>query len=128
MGFMDKLKAKAVEVKEKAVEAVDEHGPQIKEGIGKAGSMIDKKTKGKYSDKIAMGTKKAEEAVDKSSAPTPGGEHVTPPVPPPSTPAPGSEGHHQPHPAAHTSPPPHPHGDPLDPQPHTDAPPAPPIS
>lgn len=65
MGFLDKLKVKATEVKEKAVEAVDDHGPQIKGGIEKAGTFVDKKTKGKYSDKIAKGTKKAEEAVDK---------------------------------------------------------------
>src|SRR5581483_9452682 len=65
MGFLDKLKVKANEVKEKAVEAVDEHGPQIKGGISKAGEFVDKKTKGKYSDKIAKGTSQASAAVDK---------------------------------------------------------------
>ena len=65
MGFLDKLKSTANDVKVKAVEAVDGHGSQIKDGIDKAGAFVDQKTKGKYSDKIAMGTKKAGEAVVK---------------------------------------------------------------
>lgn len=66
MGFLDKLKDTANMAKEKAAGAVDQHGPQIKEGIGKAGGYLDKKTKGKYSDKIATGTSKAAEALDKT--------------------------------------------------------------
>ncbi len=90
MGFLDRLKLKANEVKEKAVVAVDEHGPQIKGGIEKAGTFVDKKTKGKYSDKIAKGTQKAGEAVDKvdkdADTRPPGhdqGPHTDPPPPPP---------------------------------------------
>ncbi|MDP9318776.1 MAG: antitoxin [Actinomycetota bacterium] len=84
---MDKLKSKVNVVKGKAAEAVDERGPQIKGGIEKAGSFVDKKTKGKYSDKIARGTKKAEEAVDKidksDDATPPAGDTAPPPPPPP---------------------------------------------
>jgi hypothetical protein len=104
MGFLDKLKSKASEVKEKAVEVVDERGPQIKGGIEKAGDFVDKKTKGKYSDKIAKGTKKAEEAIDKidKDADTPTADQ------PPSPPAPGPghahEGHDHPHPHPPTPP------------------------
>lgn len=58
MGFLDKLKGKAKQ-------AVDEHGDQISSGIDKAGAMIDKRTKGKYSDKINTGTGKAKDALDK---------------------------------------------------------------
>jgi hypothetical protein len=96
MGFLDKLKIKANEVKEKAVGAVDEHGPQIKGGIEKAGSMIDKKTKGKYSDKIAKGTQKAGEAVEGVRKPATGQ-----PEPPPAPPA-----GHTPESHPHTAPPP----------------------
>jgi hypothetical protein len=119
MGFLDKLKLKATEVKEKAVEAVDEHGPQIKGGIEKAGTFVDKKTKGKYSDKIAKGTQKAEAAIDKidkdgdakpaAGQPTPpptAGQPTPPPAPGPGHP-PGPEAHgpgpeaHGPGPEAH---------------------------
>ena len=58
MGFLDKLKGKAKT-------AVDQHGEQIAGGIDKAASMADKKTKGKYSDKIGSGTAKAKDALDK---------------------------------------------------------------
>jgi hypothetical protein len=89
MGFLDKLKDKAKEAKDKAVEVVDDHGPQIKDGIHKAGDFVDKKTKGKYTDKIAKGTSQAGAAVDKmhttandSDAPaTP----ITPSTTPPAT-------------------------------------------
>jgi MT0933-like antitoxin protein len=98
MGFLDKLKLKANEVKEKAVEAVDEHGPQIKGGIEKAGTFVDKKTKGKYSDKIAKGTQKAGEAVEGARKPA-AGQPVPPPAPP--------TGHTpESHPHPHNAPPP----------------------
>jgi hypothetical protein len=111
MGFLDKLKDTANEVKLKAVEAVDGHGHQIKDGIEKAGTFVDQKTKGKYSDKIAKGTQKAGEAVDKidkdadkkSSPPRPAAPNPTPP-------AAGHEGPGHPHPHQHrhdeTPPPP----------------------
>jgi MT0933-like antitoxin protein len=100
MGFLDKLKVKASEVKEKAVGAVDEHGDQIKGGIEKAGTFVDKKTKGKYSDKIAKGTQKAGEAVtklDKSGSPPPAAGTMPPPPAAPPT-ATGDQG-----PAGHSS-------------------------
>ncbi len=90
MGFLDKFKDIAMEAKDKAVVVVDDHSPQIKEGIGKAGTYVDKKTKGKYSDKIATGTKKASEVVDKVEKPT---------TPKPQQPRPGDTGHAPPPPS-----------------------------
>ena len=58
MGFLDKLK-------KQATEAVDKHGDQIAGGLDKAAGMVDKKTKGKYSDKIKTGHQKAKDALDK---------------------------------------------------------------
>ena len=58
MGFLDKLK-------NKATEAVDKHGDQIAGGLDKAAGMVDKRTKGKYSDKIKTGNQKAKDALDK---------------------------------------------------------------
>ena len=120
MGFLDKLKLKANEVKEKAVEAVDDHGPQIKGGIEKAGTFVDKKTKGKYSDKIAKGTKKAEEAVDKIDKDGAAKPDSASPTPPPAPGAGHTPGDH-PHPHPHDHPHPHPH-----PHPHDQTPPPPP--
>ena len=58
MGMFDNLK-------KKATKAVDDHGGQIAKGIDKAAAMADKKTKGKYHDKIATGTAKAKDGLDK---------------------------------------------------------------
>ena len=58
MGFLDKLK-------KQATKAVDQHGDKVADGIDKAAGMVDKKTKGKYSDKIDTGRGKAKDALDK---------------------------------------------------------------
>ena len=58
MGFLDKLKGKATEM-------VDKHGDQIADGLDKAAGVVDKKTKGKYTDKIKTGNQKAKDALDK---------------------------------------------------------------
>ena len=58
MGFLDKVKGKATEM-------VDKHGDQISDGLDKAAGLVDKKTKGKYRDKIATGNQKAKDALDK---------------------------------------------------------------
>ncbi len=115
MGFLDKLKVKAIEAKTKAAEAVDGHGPQIKDGIQKAGSYVDQKTKGKYSDKIAKGTKSAEQAVDKMDK-DPGKPPADPKAAGPKStpPAAGHEGHAHPHQPVHPS---------DDQDPHTYSPP-----
>jgi hypothetical protein len=58
MSFLDKFKAKAQK-------AVDDHGDKIAQGIDKAATAADQKTKGKYSQHITTGRSKAKEALDK---------------------------------------------------------------
>ncbi|SBU97122.1 MT0933-like antitoxin protein [Streptomyces sp. Ncost-T6T-1] len=98
MGFLDNLKAKLGPAKEKVGDLAQQHGGKIEQGLDKAARTVDQKTKGKYSDKIDSGTRKAKEAVDKlgqkdggtpgtPGAPgtpgsTPGGPGTTPPPPP----------------------------------------------
>ncbi len=98
MGFLDNLKAKLGPAKEKVGDLAQQHGGKIEQGLDKAARTVDQKTKGKYSDKIDSGTRKAKEAVDKlgqkdggtpgtPGAPgtpgsTPGGPGNTPPPPP----------------------------------------------
>jgi MT0933-like antitoxin protein len=91
--MFDKLKKAAAEAKDKVAETVDQHSEQISRGIDKAGSVIDEKTKGKYSDKIATGQQKVREGLDKVD----GKKDDFPPAPPappaagtPPPPAPGS--------------------------------------
>jgi uncharacterized protein YjbJ (UPF0337 family) len=62
MGFLDKLKGS---VKSRATEMVDKHGDQIAGGLDKAAGVVDKKTKGKYTDKLASSKEKAKDALDK---------------------------------------------------------------
>ncbi|MFE8915606.1 antitoxin [Streptomyces globisporus] len=99
MGFLDNLKAKLGPAKEKVGDLAQQHGGKIEQGLDKAARTVDQKTKGKYSDKIDSGTRKAKEAVDKlgqkdggtpgtpgaPGAPgsTPGSPGNTPPPPPP---------------------------------------------
>ncbi|MEV1045877.1 antitoxin [Streptomyces sp. NPDC049916] len=112
MGFLDNLKAKLGPAKDKVGDLAQQHGGKIEQGLDKAARTVDQKTKGKYSDKIDSGTRKAKEAVDKlgqkeggptgtpgaPGAPgTPGtpGAHGTPGAP--GTP-PGTPGHTPPPP------------------------------
>ncbi|MCX6400786.1 MAG: antitoxin [Propionibacteriales bacterium] len=61
MGLLDKFKG----AKDKAVDAVAEHGDKIEAGIDKAADFVDDKTGGKYSDKIEGATSKAKDALGK---------------------------------------------------------------
>ncbi len=58
MGFLDKAKAKLAG-------AVDQHGDKVADGLQKAGEVADKKTGGKYTEKIDTGVSKAKEGLDK---------------------------------------------------------------
>jgi hypothetical protein len=58
VGLLDAFKKQAEDV-------VRGHGSQIKAGIGKAADFADKKTSGKYRDKIELGKRKAHEVVDR---------------------------------------------------------------
>jgi hypothetical protein len=83
--MFDKLKKAAAEAKDLVAEQVDQHSDQISRGIDKAGAVIDEKTKGKYSDKIAAGQRKVREGLDKVD----GRKDDFPPAPP-SPPTPGT--------------------------------------
>ncbi|WP_248580418.1 antitoxin [Nocardioides sp. InS609-2] len=58
MGFLDNAK-------DKLAKAVDQHGHKISDGIDKASKVIDDKTGGKHSVKIASGSARAKDALDK---------------------------------------------------------------
>lgn len=58
MGALDNMKAKAKDL-------ANQHSDQVKEGLKKAGNIVNEKTGGKHSDKIDRGVDKAGEAVDK---------------------------------------------------------------
>jgi hypothetical protein len=91
--MFDKLKKAAAEAKDMVVQQVDQHSDQISRGIDKAGSVIDQKTGGKYSDKIAAGQQKVREGLDKVEGrkddfPPPPRTPSSPPPAPGSTPPP----------------------------------------
>ncbi|MEV6161766.1 antitoxin [Streptomyces sp. NPDC052052] len=67
MGFLDTLKAKLSPAKDKVGDLAHQHGDKIDQGLDKAARTVDQKTKGKYSDKIESGTRKAKEAVERLS-------------------------------------------------------------
>jgi hypothetical protein len=57
MGFLNDVKAKLTK-------AVDSQGDKIGDGLEKAGDLVDKKTGGKYAEKIDAGVDKAKDALD----------------------------------------------------------------
>ena len=57
MGFLDKAKSNLTK-------AVDEHGDEIGKGVDKAAEAADKRTGGKYADKIDTGSDKAKDGLD----------------------------------------------------------------
>ena len=61
MGLSDKLK----QFSDKAKESATEHREQITNAVESAGVIADKRTRGRYSDKIAKATAKTEAAVDR---------------------------------------------------------------
>lgn len=65
MGFLDKLKKKAPELKEKAAHLAKSQNDKIDQGIDKAADLASKATKGKYDDKIDSAAEKAHVEVDK---------------------------------------------------------------
>jgi hypothetical protein len=57
VGFLD-------DAKKRLGDAVDKHGDKIGEGLDKAGGLIDKRTEGKYSERISAGVGRAKTALD----------------------------------------------------------------
>lgn len=65
MGFLDKLKKKAPELKERAADLAASQNATIDKGIDKAADLAGKATKHKYDDKIVSAADKAKDGVDK---------------------------------------------------------------
>jgi hypothetical protein len=61
MGLGDKFK----DLKKQAQDSVVEHRDQIQDAVGVAGMAVDRKTKGRHTQRIAKFGRKASEAVDK---------------------------------------------------------------
>jgi hypothetical protein len=68
MGLRDKLTG----LRDQAQEAVAEHKEQIQGAMETAGAAVDRKTHGKYTDKIAKYGQKASDAVENLGGQTPG--------------------------------------------------------
>lgn len=65
MGFLDKLKQKAPELKDRAAHIAATQNEKIDKGIDKAAGLASKATKGKYDAKIDGAAGKAKDAADK---------------------------------------------------------------
>ncbi|MFF7733878.1 Rv0909 family putative TA system antitoxin [Streptomyces sp. NPDC007984] len=63
MGLMDNVKAKLGPAKGKVSDLAQRHEGKIHHGLDKAAQAVDKKTKGKYSDRIQSGTGRAKGAM-----------------------------------------------------------------
>ncbi|WP_432196882.1 antitoxin [Streptomyces sp. bgisy027] len=89
MGLMDNLKAKLAPAKDKVTDFAHRHEEQVHHGLDRAAQAVDKRTKGKYSEKIHTGTGKAKGAMDrithKSDHPASGGSTPPSDSPPPTT-------------------------------------------
>lgn len=88
MGLLDKMKAKLAPAKDKVSGLAQQHGDKITHGLDKAAETVDKKTKGKYSDKIQSGTGKAKGAMDRLAHKDDTGAGDAPTTPPPDSPPP----------------------------------------
>jgi hypothetical protein len=62
MGFLDKLKNKGPELKERAARIAAAQNEKIDQGIDKAADLADKATKGKHADTIDGAADKAKDA------------------------------------------------------------------
>ncbi|MPY59347.1 antitoxin [Streptomyces spongiae] len=68
MGLLDNVKSKLAPAKEKVSHFAQKHEgrvDQVERGLDKAANAVDKRTKGKYSDRIHSGTDKAKGAMDR---------------------------------------------------------------
>lgn len=65
MGFLDKFKKQAPDLKAKAADLAAAHEEKIEAGIDKAADLANKATGGKFDDKIDAAADKAKDAADK---------------------------------------------------------------
>lgn len=87
MGLLDNVKSKLAPAGERVSHFAHKHEgriDQIERGLDKAANAVDKRTKGKYSDRIHSGTDRAKGAMDRlaqkeSGDATPPSDAPTPP-------------------------------------------------
>jgi len=72
MGLLDTVKDWFDGGKEKLQDTVAAHADSIKGGIDKAGSVVDGKTGGKYTDKVTTAQEKSKDLVDGLAGGKPG--------------------------------------------------------
>ncbi|MBE4734100.1 MULTISPECIES: antitoxin [Streptomyces] len=87
MHLLDNLKTKLSPARDRVAHLAQKHEGKIQHGLDKAAHTVDRKTKGKYSDRIQSGTGRAKHAMDRlahhdgdHTPPSPGGS-TTPPAP-----------------------------------------------
>lgn len=61
MGIGDKFD----ELKDKAKDALGQHGDKVDEGVDRAGGLVDERTGGRHSEQVQQGTEKAKEGLDR---------------------------------------------------------------
>ncbi|WP_228122686.1 antitoxin [Saccharothrix syringae] len=61
MGIGDKFD----ELKEKAKDALGQHGDKVDQGVDRAGQFVDERTGGQHTEHIQQGTEKAKEGLDR---------------------------------------------------------------
>ncbi|WP_280381095.1 antitoxin [Nocardia wallacei] len=83
MSLLDTLKG----LVGKGRDAASENAEKIHGAVDKAGSFIDEKTGGKYTDKIGKGTEAVKNAIPEQGQAKPGQGPATPPPPAPEPPA-----------------------------------------
>ncbi|MEV0243833.1 antitoxin [Streptomyces sp. NPDC050674] len=116
MGLLDNVKAKLGPAKGKVSDLAQRHEDKIHHGLDKAAQAVDKRTKGKYSDRIQSGTGRAKGAMGRfahkddgepgtGGMTTPGTGGTTSPGASGTTTSPGTGGTTPP-PAAGATPPP----------------------
>ncbi|MFD1214041.1 antitoxin [Arthrobacter sp. GCM10027362] len=84
MSVFDELKGKAGQLKDKAGDLVGGNAGKLKGAVGNVGGFIDKKTGGKYADKVNHLQAKASELIDKAER----NRRDEPPAPSGGTPSP----------------------------------------
>ncbi|QFR00791.1 antitoxin [Streptomyces phaeolivaceus] len=79
MGLLDNLKSKLSPAKDRVSHLAQKHEGKIQHGLDKAAHTVDRKTKGKYSDRIQSGTGKAKDAMGRLAHQDEGGGPTPPP-------------------------------------------------
>ncbi|MDQ0789615.1 antitoxin [Streptomyces sp. B3I8] len=83
MGLLDNVKARLGPARDKVSDLADRHGDRIERGIDRAARVVDKRTGGKYRDRIGSGSGKVKHAVERLGRHEPGNGGAGGAAPPP---------------------------------------------